>query len=74
VRQAGVDADVGTKATRPSGYCLDGGETLGSDEISIIKSLFDRIERSFPWNHGEIMILDNLQVAHGRNPSRACKP
>jgi hypothetical protein len=68
VRQAGVDADVGTKTRRPSGYFLDGGETLGSDEISIIKSLFDGIERSFPWNHGDIMILDNLRVAHGRNP------
>jgi alpha-ketoglutarate-dependent taurine dioxygenase len=68
VRQASVDADVGTKARRPSGYSLDGGETLGSDEIAIIKSLFDRIERSFPWNHGDVMILDNLQVAHGRNP------
>ena len=22
----------------------------------------------FPWNEGDILMLDNMQVAHGRNP------
>jgi alpha-ketoglutarate-dependent taurine dioxygenase len=53
---------------RPSGYTLDNGETLSQHEAQQIQSLFERIERSFPWSDGDLMILDNLQVAHGRNP------
>jgi alpha-ketoglutarate-dependent taurine dioxygenase len=61
-------SDGNVKRRRPSGYSLDNGEMLAPEEIGVIKSLFEKIERSFSWNHGDIMILDNLQVAHGRNP------
>jgi alpha-ketoglutarate-dependent taurine dioxygenase len=28
----------------------------------------DKATFSWPWRNGDVMILDNLQVWHGRNP------
>jgi hypothetical protein len=63
-----LDAASLARQHRPTGYILDNGETLSPREARHIQSIFGQIERSFPWNNGDVMILDNLQVAHGRNP------
>jgi hypothetical protein len=36
-----------------------------------VDSLYDLIDESivaFPWQHGDVMFLDNINTAHGRNP------
>jgi alpha-ketoglutarate-dependent taurine dioxygenase len=63
-----IDATSLARQHRPTGYTLDTGQTLSHDEAEQIQSVFRTIEQSFPWSDGDIMILDNLQVAHGRNP------
>jgi hypothetical protein len=63
-----ADASETTQQRSPSGYRFENGETLTSAETATITSIFDKIECSFPWSDGDIMMLDNLQVAHGRNP------
>jgi len=52
----------------PSGSYLETGEKLARDEAEIIHRIQEEIEISWKWRDGDLMILDNLQVAHGRNP------
>jgi len=52
----------------PSGSFLDSGEKLARDEAECIHRIQEEIEISWQWRDGDLMILDNLQVAHGRNP------
>lgn len=51
-----------------SGIYLGDGTELSDEEIDIFTSLFDRHEVSWLWQPGDIMLLDNLLTAHGRNP------
>lgn len=51
-----------------SGIYLGDGTALSDEEIDIFTSLFDRHEVSWVWQPGDIMLLDNLLTAHGRNP------
>lgn len=52
----------------PSGSFLDTGEKLAREEAETIHRIQEEIEISWQWRDGDLMILDNLQVAHGRNP------
>jgi len=52
----------------PSGSFLDTGEKLAREEAECIHRIQEDIEISWKWRDGDLMILDNLQVAHGRNP------
>ncbi|MEC0822849.1 TauD/TfdA family dioxygenase, partial [Bacillus atrophaeus] len=36
--------------------------------IQHINHVFNLASLSFPWQKGDIMILDNMLVAHGRKP------
>lgn len=51
-----------------SGIYLGDGTELSEDEVDIFNALFDRHEVSWAWQPGDIMLLDNLLTAHGRNP------
>ena len=53
---------------RRSGHFLDNGEELSPDECETIHRILEEVEISWKWQDGDVMILDNLQVAHGRNP------
>jgi len=53
-------------AKRPSGQFLDNGEPLEPTEAETIRAILDEIEMRWQWHDGDIMILDNLQVLHGR--------
>jgi len=52
----------------PSGSYLDTGEKLAREEAECIHRIQEEIEIAWRWRDGDLMILDNLQVAHGRNP------
>ena len=60
-------AEVRAKQKRPSGMFLDNGEKLSEAEADTIIRIYEEIELAWPWQNGDIMVLDNLQVAHGRN-------
>lgn len=62
-----IVAELRAKQTRPSGMYLDTGEKLTYEEAETIVKLYESIELGWPWQNGDVMILDNLQVAHGRN-------
>ncbi len=64
-----IAAAVRARQKRPSGMYLDNGETLSAEEAATINRVYEEIELAWPWQNGDIMVLDNLQVAHGRNAS-----
>lgn len=53
---------------RPSGTFLGDGQPLAADEIAHFNAFLDHRTRAWPWKNGDVMILDNLQTWHGRNP------
>jgi alpha-ketoglutarate-dependent taurine dioxygenase len=52
----------------PTGTFLGDGSSLDPDEMAQLSRLIDEVTICWPWSDGDAMILDNLQVAHGRNP------
>jgi alpha-ketoglutarate-dependent taurine dioxygenase len=52
----------------PTGHYLDTGEKLTDAESEAILSVYDQVELAWPWQDGDVLMLDNLLCAHGRNP------
>ncbi len=44
------------------------GSPIGMAELHPIYDALDRNTTSFPWQRGDVLVLDNRIVAHGRNP------
>ena len=61
-------AGVAQRGAHRSGMSLGNGESLSSAETEKFQSFIDSATYAWPWRNGDIMILDNLQVWHGRNP------
>lgn len=47
----------------------DGG-AIADEDIEAIRSSFDAHATVFPWERGDVLILDNMLMAHGRRPYR----
>ncbi|MEM7582122.1 MAG: TauD/TfdA family dioxygenase [Acidobacteriota bacterium] len=52
----------------PKTTCFGDGAPLEEDDLSEIRRAFARVEVSFPWQQGDVLMLDNMLVAHGRRP------
>ena len=44
------------------------GEKIESSVIKHINSVYEREAVAFPWRKGDVLMLDNMLAAHGRNP------
>ena len=54
-----VDADVG----------VDGdGDAIGADVVQLINQVYDANTAREPWRPGDLMLVDNVRTAHGREP------
>lgn len=58
---------VGKNALPRNSYYGDGSEISG-EELQHIKEVFDSERIVFPWQKGDVMILDNILMAHSRYP------
>jgi alpha-ketoglutarate-dependent taurine dioxygenase len=70
-RWEGEDAAVYERVRQkahPSGTFLGNGEPLSAADVKTFRALIDARTYSWPWRNGDIMIVDNLQIWHGRNP------
>lgn len=52
----------------PSGYMLGDGSVLAPHERHPLARRIEELETYWDWQAGDLMIIDNLLVAHGRNP------
>jgi len=55
---------------RPQPYdtCLGNDDEVDPDDITAAFGVLDEITVAFPWQAGDVMIVDNVYTAHGRNP------
>jgi len=44
------------------------GEEIAPEDLEHVRAAFRRHEVTFPWEPGDVLLLDNMQVAHGRRP------
>ena len=44
------------------------GSPIEDSVMSEIGEIYERAKVSFPWEQGDILMLDNMLIAHGRNP------
>ena len=48
--------------------CYGDGTPIEDSVIADIRAAYRQETIEFPWQHGDILMLDNMLVAHGRNP------
>ena len=53
---------------RPYDACFGDGTPLTDDDILAIYDALDAVMVSFPWQHGDVLLIDNVHTGHGRNP------
>ncbi|QYY33536.1 TauD/TfdA family dioxygenase (plasmid) [Cupriavidus pinatubonensis] len=63
-----LDTEIRKNRRYPTGMFLGSAQRLETAEVDHINAVCDRNTHSWEWRDGDVMILDNLQVWHGRNP------
>lgn len=60
--------ELRARQTHPTGTYLGDGEPLTLDEVHCFERFLNERTRAWTWRDGDVMILDNLETWHGRNP------
>jgi hypothetical protein len=63
----------GTRPARPYEIRFGNGVLIDFETIAPIYEVLDKFETSFPWHAGDVMLLDNVLMAHGRNPYKGSR-
>ena len=59
---------LGTEADLPRNAYYGDGSEIESSVLEEIRSVYRENAVSFPWEHGDILLLDNFLASHGREP------
>lgn len=46
------------------------GSAISDEDLETVLNAIDQNTFAFRWQHGDVLVLDNLLMAHGRNPFR----
>ena len=52
----------------PTNAVFGDGSTIDPEALDHIRQTRRRLACAFPWNKGDVLLLDNFKMAHGRNP------
>ena len=63
----------GTRAAFPYEIRYGDGAPMPFDDLVAIYDALDDEECAFPWQAGDVLVVDNMLVAHGRNPYRGAR-
>lgn len=55
-------------ADLPRNVYYGDGTPIEDEVVAEIRQVYERATITFPWQHGDILMLDNMLSAHGRNP------
>ncbi|HLX09295.1 MAG TPA: TauD/TfdA family dioxygenase [Thermoanaerobaculia bacterium] len=65
--RSGLLADFAAADLPYNTYYADGGEIAASD-LDAVRDAYRQEKVLFPWQQGDLLMLDNLTIAHGREP------
>ena len=66
VQKALIDALGEDRLPRNTFY--GDGSPIEPEALAAIRRAFDEVSVAFPWQEGDVLFLDNMLTAHGRNP------
>jgi alpha-ketoglutarate-dependent taurine dioxygenase len=52
----------------PRTACYGDGSPLEEDVLALVREVYESETVAFPWQRGDVLLLDNMQVSHGRRP------
>jgi hypothetical protein len=61
------------EADLPSNAYYGDGSPIESSVLDEVRDVFSRVAVRFPWQRGDILMLDNMLVAHGRSPFKGLR-
>jgi hypothetical protein len=44
------------------------GDAIGADVVQVINEVYEAHTAREPWQGGDLMLVDNVRTAHGREP------
>lgn len=47
---------------------LGNGDAISENDLAVIRAVYAQEKRMFDWQRGDVMILDNMLMCHGREP------
>lgn len=59
---------TGAPDEMPRNAFYGNGEPIDQESLQQIRQAYDQEEKLFNWRQGDILVLDNILVAHGRKP------
>lgn len=56
------------EADLPRNAYLGDGAPIPAEDLATIRAVYDEVSYTFPWQPGDIMVINNMLMAHGREP------